>query len=157
VPKLTIVCLSAVLLCGCASITPAELAAWQETSATLTEEIRTYHEELAADPTIEEKERILAALAWAQPRLEQANAVIQDAQTGGDVGWGLLEVGVGVLIGFFPVLGALGPLVRSARRVSRSLIASVQAGGGPANPEVARKALDVDPAARKFYDANKVA
>jgi hypothetical protein len=148
--------LAAVLMCGCANITSEELADWQQASAYLTNEIQTIRSELelTEDPVVRAK--LEAALDDIQPHLEEANRIIQSAQTGGDVGWGLLEAAVAVAAGFFPGIGVLVPLVRSARRTSRALITSVEAGGGPTDPLAAGAALDADKAARKFYDANKV-
>ena len=157
-PKLRIaVVLAAVFMCGCANITSEELANWQAASAVLTEEIQTVRNELYLTEDPVARAKLEAVLDEIQPRLEQANAIIQEAQSGGDVGWGLLEGALAVAAGFFPGLGVLIPLVRSARRTSRALITSVEAGGGPVEPETARAALNTDPSARKFYDANKVA
>jgi hypothetical protein len=137
-------------------MTSEELQQWQQASAVLTEEVQNIRTDLILVDDPVERAKLEARLNEIEPYVEQANAIIQDAQSGGDVGWGLLEASIAVAAGFFPGLGVLIPLVRSARRTSKALIASVAAGGGPVEPEAARAALNTDPAARKFYDANKV-
>ena len=150
------VVLSAVLVCGCASMTSEELADWQHASQVLTEEVNTIRTELVYVKDPVERAKLEVRLDEIEPYVAQANDIIQNAKSGGDVGWGLLEAAVAVAAGFFPGIGILIPLVRSARRTSKALITSVAAGGGPAEPDIARVALDADPAARKFYDKNKV-
>ena len=152
-----IVCLSAVLACGCATMSSEDLDKWQQASATLTEEVQNIRTDLILVDDPVERAKLEARLDEIEPYVEQANAIIQDAKSGGDVGWGLLEAAIAVAAGFFPTIGVLIPLVRSARRTSKALITSVAAGGGPADPMAAGAALDTDPTARKFYDKNKVA
>jgi hypothetical protein len=137
-------------------MTSEELADWQHASQVLTDEVNTIRTELiyVKDPV--ERAKLEVRLDEIEPYVAQANDIIQNAKSGGDVGWGLLEAAVAVAAGFFPGIGVLIPLVRSARRTSRALIKTVEVGGGPVDPEAAGAALDLDPAARKFYDANKV-
>jgi outer membrane murein-binding lipoprotein Lpp len=140
---------------GCKTITPDQLANIKATAQTLNSEVNNLRSDfdLMDDP-------VTRAMAKAQldeiaPYVTQINDTVQDATTGGELGWELLYTGLTVLAGFVPGAGIMIPLVNSARRVTKSLIASVDAGGGVSNPEVARASLDMDPKARKFYDANK--
>jgi hypothetical protein len=109
---------------------------------------------LATDPA--DRAELEETLARTQAQLEMANMAIQNAETPGDVGWNLLEVGATAATAFFPPAGLALVFIRSLRRMSKKTVPaifdSIRAGNGPADPMAAKVALLKNPDARKLYE-----
>jgi outer membrane murein-binding lipoprotein Lpp len=142
--------LSVVLLAGC-TLSQEELADVKETAKILNEEVANIKTDLMLIEDPVERAKMEARLNEIEPYVTQVNDVIQGAESGSDAAWGVLETAMTVAAGFFPGLGFMIPLVRSARRTTKAIVESVDQGGGPVNPDAARKALEANPKARATY------
>lgn len=140
---------------GCATTTPEELQAAKNTAQILAEELGNTRAELSytEDPVVRAK--LQKAIDDAEPYVKRINAVIQEAETGGDMAWGLLETALTVAAGFFPGIGLAVPLIRSVRRSTKRIMVAVDDGGGVVNGEAALKSLVKDPKALKLYTTLK--
>ncbi len=133
------------LIAGCAA-SSAELASWKEASNALAAEVVNIQGELMLVEDPVQRARLQQELAEIKPAVDRLNQAVQQAESGGDVGWGLLEGALAVAAGFFPVIGFTIPLVRSARRLAQKKVFDVVlAGGGPKDKDAAKAAMAKDP------------
>lgn len=166
-PVLIVLCgvLGTAGVIGCASMfsdapaTPEQveqLNRWKAISNDLIGESATLQQEIVAATDPEDRAKLEEQLASTQAQLEMANAAIQNAETPGDVGWGLLEVGLTATTAFFPPAGIALIILRSLKRLSKktvpAIFESIKTGDGPKNPEAAKIALLKDPEARALYE-----
>ncbi len=126
--------------------TDEEVAGWKQASADLAAEIGNIQADLILVEDPVQRAKIERALAEIAPTVDRLNDAVQRAESGGDVGWGLLEGALLVAAGFFPWAAAIVPFVRSARRIAQKKVFDVVlAGGGPKNPDAAKAAMATDP------------
>lgn len=139
-------------LVGCQA-TPEQIAAWQSDLSFAEAEIAQMKADIAANPDSPAAAKALAVLEWMEPWAAKLKTNLTEAEDGGDVVWGILETIVGAIAGSTG-LGAIAiPIIRSMRRTTDRVFASVAAGGGPKDPTAARKMLSVDPVAYARYKA----
>ena len=136
------------LLSGGCSTPPTaeEVASWKQASSDLAAEIGNIQADLILVEDPVQRAEMQATLDEIAPTVDRLNQAVQQAESGGDVGWGLLEGALAVAAGFFPGVGMLIPFVRSARRLGQKKVFDVVlAGGGPKNPDAAKTAMAEDP------------
>jgi len=129
---------------GCFGDRDEKLLALQQFSASIHEEIGLARADLAMISDPSERARLEKWLNWAESVAGRTDQEIQKAQDLGDAGWGVGEMIVAVVGGFFPPALMALPLIRAFRRNRRNLqsvFKSVDAGGGVKNPDAARTVL----------------
>lgn len=147
-----VVLVFAVTACGPGS---EQLAAWQDASTQLGQEIQQVQVELATVEDPVQRASLEAKLQILMDMHTRLDAAIQDAETSKDAGWALLETAVGVAGGFFPPALLALPFIRTARKSLPNIMAAVEAGGGVVNPQAAKAALKADPKAYATLQAWK--
>lgn len=136
-----------------------QLDRWKAIANALVGEAAVLEKEIieATDPA--DRAKLQIRLTSTRDQLDIANAAIQNAETPGDVGWNMLEVGLTTATAFFPPAGIALIIARSLRRMSKKTIPaifdSIKTGDGPKNPAAAKIALLKDPEARKAYEVWK--
>jgi outer membrane murein-binding lipoprotein Lpp len=144
-----VVVLAAVLVCGCAA-SQQQIDQWKEASASMSSEIAALQADLTLIEDPVERAKLQQRLGAMQPIVERLNSAVQQAETAGDVGWNVADAAAGLATGFFPMLAPLWLAIRAAKRQRKTVakvFESVNAGGGPQDPDAARATLSDDPAA----------
>lgn len=94
----------------------------------------------------------LDALDAAQRSWQDAAAKAEGAVDG----WSVAETAALLAAGFFPPAAVAVPVIRRSRAAFEGVVASMAAGGGPANPEAARAAMKAVPGLKDRVTAVRV-
>lgn len=104
------------------------------------------------DRAMQAIERVRETRQRLQTAIVPALETMQDAQDG----WDIAEaIGLGVA-GFFPPAAIALPIIRRYRNAFRGTVASMAAGGGPKDPEAARRAMTHYAGLKPFVTAERV-
>ncbi len=142
---------SSVILGGCSTTSPEDLATWQQSSAILREELTALEIELlqVSDPI--ERASLQAKVAEMKRVADIFDTAIQSATDSADAPFAFMETALLVAGGFFPpaLLGL--PIIRTLRRQRTAIFTAVAAGGGPNNPNLAKASLKSNPGAMTAF------
>lgn len=143
---------SLVVVPGCVT-TQAQVDALKQTSADTQESILQLRADLAAIPPGNSAAvaKIQTELDRLAPILAEVNEKIQNIKPGDNAWLDLLEIFGIAAAGAIPGFGVAIPFIRAAKNVTKSVFASIDAGGGPTNPEAAKAVLVKDPKAYQEF------
>ncbi|MHC4094391.1 MAG: hypothetical protein ACYSVY_29665 [Planctomycetota bacterium] len=154
--------LAVVLVAGCAlfqgpptSEPDPVLDGWKQASADARSEYGALKADLVVVTDPVERAKMEKRLGELEPIIAGLDAAVQNAETRGDVGWGLLETGLASAsaagVPFAGWAWILARLLRRKKKALKGTFDTIRASGGPADPAKAKEAMKASPEARAEY------